>query len=544
MLLRTSISALVCAFTLTCVSSAMANNVILSSPEVSGQDAANGTTKIQADISWENSWYDNENHDGVWLFAKYRVAANGGDGLWHHASLSTTGHTPLPGMTFEQYGNTGVLLRRAVNGSGNISTGTIQLQWNYALDEKNHTPLTYIQESDMVEVRLFAIEMVHVSEGAFQLGDASTTPLGNFNKGGNVTQTFAISDSTGPITLGGTAPENLRASGNQVFADDFTAAVTQTLPETFPNGYHSFYIMKYEVSQEQYVDFLNTLTRQQQQLHVGADISGPTVTNVYVMRNTANLVSNEGNLGRNGIRCATNVGLDPITFYCDLDGDGIGNEINDGQTKAVNHVSIPDVLAYMDWAGLRPMTELEYEKACRGTGAPVVQETAGGTSVVDAYYDGRSGVYHTEGTEGTPYESPKNDTINTVWPRVNANGMNYFPTRVGTFARPDSTRANSSGSFYGAMDLTSNVGEFVVSVGREAGRTFTAALGDGQLDSNGTANVPEWPETGYGWRAIGEGDGFLQIKGSVSGRHIINLSSTTSRYVATGIRGVLSEPVN
>ena len=33
-----------------------------------------------------------------------------------------------------------------------------------------------------------------------------------------------------------------------------------------------------------------------------------------------------------------------------------------------------DLTSYLDWSGLRPMTEFEYEKACRGTLNPVAYE--------------------------------------------------------------------------------------------------------------------------------------------------------------------------
>ncbi len=39
-------------------------------------------------------------------------------------------------------------------------------------------------------------------------------------------------------------------------------------------------------------------------------------------------------------------------------------------------------LAFAAWAGLRPMTELEFEKACRGPLKPVVDEYARGTAKV------------------------------------------------------------------------------------------------------------------------------------------------------------------
>jgi hypothetical protein len=76
--------------------------------------------------------------------------------------------------------------------------------------------------------------------------------------------------------------------------------------------------------------------------------------------------------GRNGIKCDADLGTGPITFYMDLDEDDIPNEDNDGASIALSYVSISDMLAYLDWSGLRPMTELEFEKLCRGAYIPPI----------------------------------------------------------------------------------------------------------------------------------------------------------------------------
>ena len=41
-----------------------------------------------------------------------------------------------------------------------------------------------------------------------------------------------------------------------------------------------------------------------------------------------------------------------------------------------------NLCTYLDWAGLRPMTELEYEKICRGPSAPVAGEYAWGSTTI------------------------------------------------------------------------------------------------------------------------------------------------------------------
>src|SRR5205814_1580703 len=49
-------------------------------------------------------------------------------------------------------------------------------------------------------------------------------------------------------------------------------------------------------------------------------------------------------------------------------------------SRACNYLQWEDETAYLDWAALRPLTELEYEKVCRGTNPPVGFEGAWGTS--------------------------------------------------------------------------------------------------------------------------------------------------------------------
>jgi len=108
------------------------------------------------------------------------------------------------------------------------------------------------------------------------------------------------------------------------------------------------------LSSRQWVDFLNTLTRTQQQAHVASDISGDKIEHYYVMTDT-----DTEHLG-NTIVCAKegNGTKEPVKFY------------TYAPAKAVNYISWSDLTAYADWAGLRPITELEYEKACRGPVKP------------------------------------------------------------------------------------------------------------------------------------------------------------------------------
>ena len=117
-------------------------------------------------------------------------------------------------------------------------------------------------------------------------------------------------------------------------------------------GYDAFYCMKYAITQSQYVDFLNCLPRTQQENRVVADITGTSVTNVFVMCD--NTVPTGGNV----IRCDANIGTGNITLYCDRNNNSIPNESDDRMSRACNCLRVIDWMAYLDWAGLRPMSFL------------------------------------------------------------------------------------------------------------------------------------------------------------------------------------------
>src|SRR5690606_31578628 len=80
---------------------------------------------------------------------------------------------------------------------------------------------------------------------------------------------------------------------------------------------------------------------------------------------------------RNGIRITTPGAADVGAIYgCDYNNNGTYDEAGDGQNITCNFLNWKDLLAYLDWAALRPMTELEYEKICRGAEPAVDDEFA------------------------------------------------------------------------------------------------------------------------------------------------------------------------
>lgn len=267
--------------------------------------------------------------------------------------------------------------------------------------------------------------------------------------------------------------------GISVEDGDTWAEVTD---KNFPNGYKAFYVMKYEVSQEQYVAFLNTLPYAAQQARtIGAALSSLSEGS-YVFGSKPGQAST-----RNGIILASKKGEgEPVLFACDLDKtDGEHSLAGDGQSIACNFLSIEDMMAYADWAGLRPLSEMEYEKISR---QPYPTKPLKGEF---AWNDNTTVIF----PEGLSDGGMKSE----VFTKGNVNAGNKFqgPVRCGIFAGKADRPSKSGASFWGIMELCGNLSEVYYNAG-SAGRKFrsmSAAHGDGVLGTDGKANVTTtyWP---------------------------------------------------
>src|SRR6185312_350856 len=156
------------------------------------------------------------------------------------------------------------------------------------------------------------------------------------------------------------------------------------------------------------------------------------------------------------------------------------------------------------WAALRPMTELEYEKACRGPLPPVAGEYAWGTTsllnalVIQGEEDGTevvtgncnigNGDLPLSGGDGGT--GPVRDDAFAARGRRDAGGMyadvHAFVTGAGGELTRDwdlSGREDTGLSYYGIAALTGNLWETCVTVGNKEGREFTGKHGTGELDA-------------------------------------------------------------
>ncbi len=458
----------------------LANNVTVSNVEITGQSTQN-TAKVQFDITWENSWRNinnsgtastsdpNDFRDAVWVFIKY---SSDSGVTWKHGLLKTSVSTTATNPTgFSQGSGTGLniivpsdkvgaFMERSARGSGQVNTQDIELLWDWGA-----TGSGLAKESN-VQVKVFAIEMVYIPGGAFFVGSGSNKEMATLYTGA-VTTPYTVNSEDAILV---NSSNLYYAAAGTTYGSANAGDRSGPVKAPFPKGYNAFYAMKYEISQGGYRDFLNTLTSAQQAARVeNSSESG------YAMKNQGTPPS------RNSLRKVSG------KYICDLNQNGVGGDSNDGDWVAMNYLNWTDLAAYADWAGLRPMTELEFEKVARGTKDPVGQEFVWGSNKIKAV--------------GSMVNSGKvNETAVELGEDglANYNNSSLGPVRLGfagssAASKVSTTRIQSGSSYYGVKDLSGNVWEQTVSIGSSVGRDFLGNHGDGNLSDNGNADIQYWP---------------------------------------------------
>lgn len=448
-----------------------ANGLVISNTSLTGQNTGADTWQVRFNITWDNSWRDNNNWDAVWIFCKFRVGTN----AWAHATLSNTGFqtgngTPITiNVSCDQKG---AFISRRDAGSGTLTATQVELRWNYGTDG--------VLDANVPDLNIYGIEMVFIPTSPFTIGD------GNGVNSSSTGSFYAVSQHL-PYTIDNLMSPNISAGSNFTNASstpanfiriDGDGGLDINLDGTvdsasFPTGYNAFYMMKYEVTQGQYTDFLNLLTYTQQTARVNnsTNVVGQSIIDASVGVNPS----------RNTIIVQT-AGTSPSTprVYATSRPD-----------RANTHMNAPDMMAYLDWVALRPITELEFEKACRGPLAPVNGEYAWGST--------SNNIQSSITLSGT-----ENGT-ETVTSPVGLNGVSNSPTvsqgdggsgfvRVGITATSSTVSKYASGaSYYGVMNMSDHAHEVVVTLGNVAGRSYRGDHGNGNLLANGNADVPFWP---------------------------------------------------
>jgi len=422
------------AFMLVSCSAVQASDLMICAPTWACNVGAPGAATLT--VSWNNAWHDERNHDGVWIHLRYT-----GSGQMHPYSvpalIADSGHQIISGpaglridVSEDQVGFWII----APKGHKGAITCTLRI----LLDDEGK----YDQVSGMDKRTLTAhgVEMVMIPTGAFWVGDPDPRAIENgaFHKLVGHDQKaapFRIDTEESAIAVED-GPGSLRYLEDE---HGYRGDGEGPIPAAFPKGVSAFWIMKYELRQGQYADFLNTLH--------------PEATSVR-----ANMAGRE---------------------YAEHGGSIMvenGNYRASHPDRACAFVTWDDLCAFADWAGLRPMTELEFEKACRGPLVPLPMEYPWNTSSRERL------------------KRPLDPMRALSW----TDGL----------TEADMTEENRDlfgASYYRIFDLAGNVWERCITVGDSVGRAFTGSHGDGNLGAWASATNADWPRgdkeaLGFGYR--------------------------------------------
>jgi len=395
---------------------------------------------VEVRVDWDNAWHNERNRDGAWLVVKVRAPGRG----WRHALLGPEGHSVesgdagVEGDLFASEDRVGLFVAPSGPHRGSV-------EWTVRASLAPETARVLDQIGLGAEVAVFGVEMVQIPSGAFHVGEVS--------EAGRAHGAFFLSDANGDpagryevesesaIEVGaGQGRLNYSNEGPfHIYMGDREGPV----PDEFPKGHRAFWCMKYELTQGQYAAFLNHL-------------SPSDTAHRAVGAGLASLAADS----RLTIRIED------------------GRYVADRPDRPANWVSWDDGCAWADWIGLRPMTELEFTKACRGPGETPTDDFPWGTADKEALQ------------------------------RVMGSDLDLVvPGAADESALSDGTRPALGASYYWVMDLAGSVWERCVTIGHPSGRAFRGTHGDGALNM-GFATNDDWPSGdhapgGYGYRGGG-----------------------------------------
>jgi hypothetical protein len=306
-------------------------SVKVTNAKVAPRDAK--TAFVSFDVTWNYSWRQEGNsHDALWVVfkvrpegaAEWQPARLVGDKVKNPAGYGQKSGTPLEFLVpADDGGPVGMFVRRAEYGAGVVCASNVTAVWDFTANPG-------VTQDAKVDVLSSAIEMVYIPEGAFYLGTGELMPFRfyQYTDGTQHAKPYRVT-SEGAIPTGQKDGKLWARRGVQ--PED-----NGEIPAAYPKGYGAFYCMKTQIKGGLYCDFLNTLTDAQVEKYC---------------------ISN-GPFARAGT--ATNPA-------------GLSRRFSIGEEPAIHAyapVSWGDGIAYAAWAGLRPMSELEYVKIGRGMMEP------------------------------------------------------------------------------------------------------------------------------------------------------------------------------
>jgi len=304
------------------------------------------TATLSFDLSWARSWRHEINHDAVWVFFKVKPAGLSkglGTGAadpstslgagWRHVRLvadkvlNPTGYTQGNGTPVEflvpdgEAGFLGVFIRRAEFGQGVVIATNLTVVCDLTAKELQPAPPL---------ICATGIEMVYVPEGSFLLGlDAEDADaFFQYVDASSEGEPYRVSGS-GAIPTG-KQKGKLWSAGTAAPLED-----GGEIPAAYPKGYAAFYCMKTMVKIGHYCNFLATIPEAESKKYTPPDAKDYTLP--------------------------TNMPTGNLTYQTGGRKEGYEHLRHESEDSRW-----PSVAAFAAWAGLRPMTEMEYEKFSRG----------------------------------------------------------------------------------------------------------------------------------------------------------------------------------
>ena len=396
------------------------------------------TAVIEVTLRWDNSWRDDFNWDAAWVFFKFKK--RGLENPWQHAYLSSSGHVLSTaagneggGYAYMVGANAGkvnglYVMRNGIS-EGNVS---VRLQAKWPLNGTGLTSTDFGDALNEIYVAVHAIEMVYVPYGAYYLGDASSY------------KSFAVGDTAAVVI----------DSENALTLSAKNGMPNVSLAASYPKGYAGFYVMKYETSQEQYVEFLNSLTLEQQKARVANNNFSTMKRGDYVFGDITQPSCRNGIVFIEQRKANT-----PVVFGNNLNPNNDLFSTDDGQTLACNYMSIEDMIAYCSWSGLRPMSELEYEKACRRF-YPQVPDKG------EYAWNTNNGVNRLSSLSDLNYRGDEREQALSYLKNVNSGTTNSIngPVRCGLFATSATNQTQAGATYWAVMEMSGNLKELCANV--------------------------------------------------------------------------------
>jgi len=460
---------------------------------------------------------------------------------WQHASLDTDGsHHVMPagatntvGVTIGGDRGLGVYIHRAAIGHGANNFKGVKLRWLHGTDKVDPT---------QAAIKAHVVAMIYVPEGPFRVGcgadpgfppftdgptvpvakSADGYPLGNLTDGawrGGPTIPFLVDAEWNKPVADGTRARRLGPVAGQLWgtltyaermAGGTSIGTPGTLNDEYPTGYEGFYCMKYPTTQGQYADFLNSLPPDvaATRAFISGDSWDPeggmgdmeeiTMPGIaghssFVVRELDGFtIHSSAEAPATAPKLETMAGKPDASETMDGDHAFLADAMADPRSKYVkppvytarlpfrrcSYLSTADYFSYAVWAGLRPMTELEFEKACRGPARAVVRELTWGEV--------------SDNKALTKKWKKGNKVLDLGMPTERYDGGLILDegqaTRVGNMLTADSDRQSAGATYWGLPDFA-EIQAF--RIGSLAGRAFRGTPGDGRTPAGKPGAPPK-----------------------------------------------------